>query len=105
MTVGVPTIVSNRGALPEVAGDAAQIVDHEDADGLAAGMRRYLDDPAAAAGATARGLARARLFSWNASAATLIDLYRRLTTHDQRGERANASKRAAGAGGAKPPGQ
>lgn len=78
MTVGVPAIVSNRGALPEVAGGAAQIIEPEDAGGLAGAMRRYLDDPPAAAAATARGLARAREYSWDASAATLVDLYRRL---------------------------
>ena len=75
MTVGVPVIVSNRGALPEVAGDAAQIVEPEDVSGLAAAMRRYLDDPSAAAAATTRGFARARAYSWDASAATLMKLY------------------------------
>ena len=79
MTVGVPVVVSNRGALPEVAGDAAQIVEAEDADGLADAMRRYLEDPALAASAATRGFARARRYSWDASAATLLDLYRRLT--------------------------
>jgi alpha-1,3-rhamnosyl/mannosyltransferase len=78
MTVGVPVVTSNRGALPEVAGDAAQIVEPEDVDGLAAAMRRYLEDPAAAAGATERGFARARRYSWDDSAATLLDLYARL---------------------------
>ena len=76
MTVGVPAIVSNRGALPEVAGGAAQVI--EDAGGLAAAMRRYLDDPAASAAAVSRGLERARHYTWDASAATLLDLYRRL---------------------------
>jgi hypothetical protein len=39
-------------------------------------MRRYLDDPAAAAGAVTRGLARARHYSWDASAGTLVAAYR-----------------------------
>jgi glycosyltransferase involved in cell wall biosynthesis len=78
MTVGVPAIVSNRGALPEVAADAAQIVEPEDVAGLADAMRRYLEDPALAAGAIARGFARARRYSWDASVATLLDLYRDL---------------------------
>ena len=78
MTVGVPAIVSNRGALPEVAGGAAQVIEPEDVDGFAAAMRRYLEDPAAAAAASARGLERARHYSWDASATTLLDLYARL---------------------------
>lgn len=78
MTVGVPVIVNNRGALPEVAADAGAIVDANAADQLAAAMRRYLDAPEAARDAAARGLARARTYSWDASAATLLARYREL---------------------------
>jgi glycosyltransferase involved in cell wall biosynthesis len=78
MTVGVPTIVSRRGALPEVAGDAAQMIEPDDIAGLAAAMKRYLDDPAAASLATERGFHRARQYSWTASTATLLAAYRRI---------------------------
>jgi glycosyltransferase involved in cell wall biosynthesis len=78
MTVGVPAIVSNRGALPEVAGGAAQVVDADDADGFAAAMMRYLDDASAAQDAIERGLARARQYSWDASAQRLLERYRQL---------------------------
>ena len=78
MTIGVPVVVSNRGALPEVAGDAAQIVDADDIEGLAAAMKRYLDDPSAAGHAVERGFARARHYSWDASAARLLERYRQL---------------------------
>jgi len=77
MTAGVPVIVSRRGALPEVAGDAGQIVEPDDEAGLAAAMHRYLTDPAFAAAAAARGLARARIYSWDASAVALHAAYRR----------------------------
>jgi glycosyltransferase involved in cell wall biosynthesis len=47
--------------------------------GIADAMRRYLDDSRGAASSAIRdGLARARQYSWDASAATLIALYRRL---------------------------
>jgi glycosyltransferase involved in cell wall biosynthesis len=78
MTAGVPAIVSRRGSLPEVAGDAAQIVEPDDVEGLARAMKRYLDEPAAAAAATERGLGRARLYSWDASAETLLAAYSRI---------------------------
>jgi glycosyltransferase involved in cell wall biosynthesis len=78
MTVGVPVIVSNRGALPEVAGDAALIVDADDVEGLAVAMRRYLLEPDTARTAVERGLARAAVYSWDASAATLLARYRAL---------------------------
>jgi glycosyltransferase involved in cell wall biosynthesis len=79
MTVGVPVIVSNRGALPEVTGGAAQVVEPDDVSGLADAMERYLDDTNGAASAAATlGPARARHYSWDASAATLLARYRDL---------------------------
>ena len=78
MTAGVPAIVSRRGALPEVAGDAAEIVEPDDVERFAASMQRYLDDPAAAATAVARGVVRARNYSWDASARALLAGYARL---------------------------
>ncbi len=78
MTAGVPAIVSRRGALPEVAGDAAQVVEPDDVERFAASMQRYLDDPAAAATAVARGVVRARNYSWDASARALLAGYARL---------------------------
>jgi glycosyltransferase involved in cell wall biosynthesis len=75
MTVGVPVVASNRGALPEVLGDAGTFVEPEDAAGLAAAMRRYLVDPAAAAAAAERGLVQAREYSWDKSAAALYVAY------------------------------
>jgi glycosyltransferase involved in cell wall biosynthesis len=78
MTAGVPVVVSSRGALPEVAGGAGQVVEPEDAEALASAMQRYLQDPAYAAAASARGVQRARAYSWDASARTLIDAYRTL---------------------------
>src|ERR671912_227844 len=73
-----PGASSIPGALPEVAGDAGQVVDADDPAALAAAMRRYLDDPALARDAAARGVARARHYSWDASAATLLARYRDL---------------------------
>jgi glycosyltransferase involved in cell wall biosynthesis len=79
MTVGVPVIVSNRGALPEVAGGAAQVVEPDDIAGLADAMRRYLDDAGGAATTASRlGVERARQYSWDASATKLIARYRDL---------------------------
>lgn len=75
MTVGVPVIVSDRGSLPEVAGDAGQIVPAEDSEALAQAMAAYLRDPALSATAAARGIDQARRYSWRASARTLLTAY------------------------------
>ena len=75
MACGVPVVVSNRGALPEVVGDAATPVDPADVDELAAAMERLLD-PVAAHDAINRGLAQAARYSWAAAAAAAREAYR-----------------------------
>ena len=76
MTVGVPVVASNRGALPEVVGDAGVLVDPTDTTAIADALERVLTDDALAAGCTARGLRRARAFNWQASARSLRRAYR-----------------------------
>ena len=76
MTVGVPVVASNRGALPEVVGDAGVLVDPTDTAAIADALERVLTDDALAASCTARGLRRARAFNWQASARSLRRAYR-----------------------------
>jgi glycosyltransferase involved in cell wall biosynthesis len=76
MSAGVPVVVSNRGSLPEVVGDAAVIVDADDPEALAAACLRIVTDPAYAAERARAGLARARTFTWTESAETLHRAYR-----------------------------
>ena len=79
MTVGVPVIVSNRGALPEVTGGAARVLEPDDVGGFADAMALYLDDDRGAATSAAKhGVMRAQQYSWDASAAALLDRYRTL---------------------------
>ena len=78
MALGVPVIVSDRGALPEVAGDAGLVVDPDDPRDLAAAIRAVLDDHERSASMRARGLARAATFTWDAAARALHDAYGRL---------------------------
>ena len=74
MACGVPVVISNRGSLPEVAGDAARPIDPDDVEALAAEMARLLD-PAAAAEAGERGLQRAAQFTWKACAESAMQAY------------------------------
>ena len=78
MALGVPVIVSNRGALPEVVGDAGLMVAPDDTRGLAAAIASVLDHPERGREMAARGLARAAGFTWDAAAATLRQAYTRL---------------------------
>lgn len=74
MACGVPVIVSSRGSLPEVAGDATTPIDPDDADGFTAAMRALLDSGSAAA-AAARGLTQASRYSWDACADAAMRAY------------------------------
>ena len=76
MTVGVPVVAARRGALPEVLGDAGALVDADDVDGFAEAIDRMVNDPSASSAAVARGLERARLFSWDRTALATLDAYR-----------------------------
>ena len=75
MALGIPVVTSNRGALPEVVGDAGALIDPEDVDGLAAAIERILDDDEYAAAASARGLIQSRRFSWDRCALLTRDAY------------------------------
>ena len=75
MQCGAPVITSNTTALPEVAGDAALLVDPEDAEAIAAAIRRIIGEPELRATLRARGFARARQFSWEETARRTAEVY------------------------------
>ncbi len=75
MTLGVPVVASNRGALPEVLGGAGVLVDPLVASAIAGALERVLTDPELAAACATRGIARARNYSWDASATALLIAY------------------------------
>jgi glycosyltransferase involved in cell wall biosynthesis len=64
MASGCPVVCSNTTSLPEIAGDAALLVDPSDPEALAAAVHQLLTDPDLRAELIARGLARAAAFSW-----------------------------------------
>ena len=84
MTLGVPVVASNRGALPEVVGDAGLLVNPTNTDLLASTIARLLDDPGLAATCALRGIARAKSFSWQASARALRGAYARAIAAHER---------------------
>ena len=75
MACGTPVITSNVSALPETVGDAALLVDPMDVDALAAAIRDLWRDDALRADLRARGLARARDFSWERTARLTVAVY------------------------------
>ncbi len=77
MACGVPVVTSRGGALEEVAGGAAILVDPQDTDEIAAGIERVLDDTALRETLVCKGLARAAQFSWERTARETLRVYER----------------------------
>ena len=80
MACGTPVVTANVSALPEVAGDAALQVDPRNIDALAEAMGRLLSDDTLHADLRARGLERAKQFSWERTARETLSVYQAVTT-------------------------
>lgn len=65
---GVPVITSNVTSMPEVAGDAAILVDPLNVNDIAQAMLNIFQDSELRAGLIEKGLSRASQFSWEQSA-------------------------------------
>ena len=79
MACGTPVVCSERGSLPEIAGDAALLVNPDDLDGLASAMERALDDEPLRVQLRSRGFANVARFSWEKAARETVEIYRRMT--------------------------
>jgi glycosyltransferase involved in cell wall biosynthesis len=71
MACGTPVLTSDTSSMPEVAGDAAFLVDPWSVDAIAAGLEALLSDKGLRNELSLRGLARAAAFSWERSASLL----------------------------------
>ena len=71
-----PVVTSNISSMPEVAGDAALLVDPHDPRAIADGIHRAVTDEALRADLIERGRRRAAAFSWREAAVRTLDVYR-----------------------------
>jgi glycosyltransferase involved in cell wall biosynthesis len=78
MARGVPVLTSNVSAMPEVAGDAAILVDPRDTGSIAEGLRRLADDSDLRERLIQAGLTRAQNFTWEKSANATWSAYQEL---------------------------
>jgi glycosyltransferase involved in cell wall biosynthesis len=76
MASGTPVVTSNISSLPEVAGDAAVLVDPHFPEAIADGIYTVLTDEAVRRTLRQKGLARAAQFSWEQSVRRVLDIYR-----------------------------
>jgi glycosyltransferase involved in cell wall biosynthesis len=77
MACGTPVVTTTGGSLPEVAGDAATLIEPGDTAALAAALARLATDPAARRDAAERGRRRAAAFTWDRCAELTAAAYSR----------------------------
>jgi glycosyltransferase involved in cell wall biosynthesis len=78
MAAGVAVVTSDRSALPEVAGDAALLVNPEDADALAEALRRVTSDETLRTALVRRGTVWTQGFTWERAVRETWNVYREL---------------------------
>jgi len=78
MACGVPVITSNVSALPEVAGDAALLVDPHNIQEMADAIIRLLENESLREELRQKGYQRVQQYTWTESARKMLDVYQRL---------------------------
>ncbi|MEO8400400.1 MAG: glycosyltransferase family 1 protein [Gammaproteobacteria bacterium] len=68
MACGVPVLTSNTTSLPEVAGDAALLIDPFSVDSLSVGIEKICSDETVRQTLVTKGLERVKLFTWEKTA-------------------------------------
>jgi glycosyltransferase involved in cell wall biosynthesis len=78
MQCGTPVISSNATSLPEVAGEAAILINPYDKDELSQAMLNLLSDENLRNELTQKGLERAKQFSWSKCAQETVEIYQKI---------------------------
>lgn len=79
MACGTPIITANVSSLPEVVGDAAILVDPMDVQAIVEALCRLQNNPAYREALRTKGLARAKLFTWEMTAEQVAKVYEKVT--------------------------
>jgi glycosyltransferase involved in cell wall biosynthesis len=83
MAAGVPVITSNVSSLPEIAGNAAVLIDPRSQDELTNGLNRLLLSPELRQDFAERGRLRAARFQWQACAERSLHFFREVATGER----------------------
>jgi glycosyltransferase involved in cell wall biosynthesis len=78
MQCGTPVISSNATSLPEVAGEAAILINPYDKDELSQAMLNLLSDEKLRNELTQKGIERAKQFSWSKCAQETVEIYKKI---------------------------
>jgi glycosyltransferase involved in cell wall biosynthesis len=75
MACGTPVITSTTSSMPEIAGDAARLVDPFNFKEISSAMQEILTNDVLQKNYREKGLQRAQLFTWKTSAEKLLRIY------------------------------
>jgi len=78
MQCGCPVVCSNTSSLPEVVGESALLVDPQSEEAMAEAIRSILSDEKLAGDLREKGLTQAKKFSWEKSAESLREMFKRI---------------------------
>ena len=84
MQLGAPTITSNTSSIPEVAGDAAILIDPEDVNAITQALLRLSNNREERDQLSDAGLTQSAKFDWQQSAASLLSLYKQALSTPKR---------------------
>ena len=84
MQMGAPTITSNTSSIPEVAGDAAILIDPEDVNAITQALLRLSNNREERDQLSDAGLTQSAKFDWQQSAASLLSLYKQALSTPKR---------------------
>ena len=82
MATGTPVLTSNVASMPEVAGNAAYLVDPFNVNDITQGLISILSDEEIQKNLRKKGLERAKEFSWERTAKATLASYRRIVDQD-----------------------
>jgi glycosyltransferase involved in cell wall biosynthesis len=82
MACGCPVVVSNRGSLPEVVGDAGLLLDIDNVDLWVESLRSLLCNPSVAQALVGKGMSHVKKFCWESAANDTLDVYSRVATRN-----------------------
>ncbi len=83
MACGVPVITSNTSSMPEIAGDAAAIVDPTNPLEIIEAIKHITSDIEYKNELCAKGIERAKKFSWKAMAERYLELYKQVSNNQK----------------------
>ena len=78
MACGVPVITSNTSSMPEVAGNAAHLIDPNEPEEICRGMLKIVFNENYRKELIQKGLERSTAFSWNSMAFKVLEQYKEL---------------------------